>query len=306
MVILLLLSLMVKALTQCPLPPLRQKSFSFFTHICWKLLLAFLDSVSPLNAATDFALDLGFICMYVFILCDSPWPCSSPGAALIRSEVGRELSLRSRLLLWSLPKPFPVTSNRPEESYKLQTHSRGTCLGQEKGNDPSLLNDLWEKPWKGGWVVQQREMPWNLAVSRFLLAVILVSGFETAVQSQLLTVWVAVCWWWGIISPTKFPPDILSGIVSEENKEKKCHSYLLPRSFGCFSNYHCSKGSDLAFHKNTQMKHIKFIFGGPRRKMTLDAADGGAGPRELSFSSNSTVLVAVDKESKWRLVHPLN
>lgn len=28
-------------------------------------------------------------------------------------------------------------------------------MGQEKGNDPSPWNDLWEGRWKGGWVTQQ-------------------------------------------------------------------------------------------------------------------------------------------------------
>lgn len=50
---------------------------------------------------------------------------------------------------------------------------------------------------------------------------ILVSGFETAVWSQLLEVFVAVFWCRRIINPTKFPSNFFSGIVSKKKKERE-------------------------------------------------------------------------------------
>lgn len=133
-------------------------------------------------------------------------------------------------------------------------------------------------------------MLWNLAVRRFLLAVILVSGSETAVQNQLLTVWVAVCWCRGIISPTTVPSNLLPGIVSKKNKEKKnAISIFSLWSFDCFSNYCCRKGSDpVVFHKNIETKLVKIILCGPWWRMTLDVTDRSAGSGGLSFSMNST------------------
>lgn len=66
-------------------------------------------------------------------------------------------------------------------------------MGQGRGTDPSLWNDLWEGRWEGGWLTQQGRMQPNLALRGSYWQFILVSGFETAGQSQLLTVWVAVC-----------------------------------------------------------------------------------------------------------------
>lgn len=90
----------------------------------------------------------------------------------------------------------------------------------------------------------------NLSVSSFLLAVILVSGFQTAVQSQLLTVWAAVWWWKRFISPTEVLPSLLHGIVSKKKRKNAIGIFFL-RSFDSLSSYHSGKDSDLVFHEKT-------------------------------------------------------
>lgn len=60
------------------------------------------------------------------------------------------------------------------------------------------------------------------------------------------------------------------------------------------------------------MKHVKIILGGPAGGMTLGATDGNAGSEGLSFSLNSTLLMAVDMEgvstgqNEEDVVQPLN
>lgn len=196
--------------------------FLFFTCICW-LLSASLFLKPYLNTATAFAFDLHLVYKdFVFVVIPG---CRALPGHLLRHEAGRKptLPVSSTALL-----PHPVFLRSLVNCRCIQG---GPCLGQAKGNDPSLWNDLWEGGWTEGWITQQGKVSWNLAVSRFLLAVILVSGFETAMHNHLLTVWVGGCWCRGIISPTKFPPNPLSGIVSKKNKEKKWHRYLLPQKF---------------------------------------------------------------------------
>lgn len=90
----------------------------------------------------------------------------------------------------------------------------------------------------------------NLAVSSFLLAVILVSGFQTAVQRQLLTAWVAVFGWKRFISPTEVLPSLLHGNVSKKKRKNAIGIFFL-RSFDSLSSYHSGKDSDLVFHEKT-------------------------------------------------------
>lgn len=66
-------------------------------------------------------------------------------------------------------------------------------MGQEKGNDPSQWNDLWEGRWKEAGLHNREECGEILPSIGSYWQFILVSGFETAVQSHLLTVLVAVC-----------------------------------------------------------------------------------------------------------------
>lgn len=107
------------------------KSFSFFhSHLlatsCWPFLTPYL------NAAIDFAFDLGFTCMHMFTLCDSSWTLSSPWATLMRSEIRRELTVSDLISCFESSSFFPATSNMTEESYKLQT-LLGHLLGAGKG-----------------------------------------------------------------------------------------------------------------------------------------------------------------------------
>lgn len=138
-----LLSLTVTSLTHRSSVGLRENLFSFSLTSAGSFLLAFLDSISPLNTATDCAFDLDFPCINMFTLCESPWTLSSPRATLLKSEIGREGERAHSLDPVSSPvlippKSFPATFNLPEESYKLQMHSWGIGLGQEEENDPSL------------------------------------------------------------------------------------------------------------------------------------------------------------------------
>lgn len=164
------------------LPPTtpETKSFSFFTHIYWQLP----DDISLLHFLFEYCnwcyFNLDFTWIFVFTLWDSPGTLSSPWAIRIKSEVGRKLKSRISSPVLIPLKSFPATSNLTEESYKLQMHSWSICYGAGKGK--------WSLPmeWSLGGKVEGRlgyTTGKNLAVSTFLLGVILVSGFQTAVQS---------------------------------------------------------------------------------------------------------------------------
>lgn len=101
-----------------------------------------------------------------------------------------------------------------------------------------------------------------LAVSRFLLAVISVSGFQAAVQSQLLTVWVTACWCKKIISQSEVPPSLLHGIVSKKNKQKKCHWYLVSLKLWQTLQLSFWKALWSSISQENLKKHVKIIFCG--------------------------------------------
>lgn len=107
--------------------------FPFLLTSAGNFLLAFLDSISVLNTATNFAFDLDFTYIHVLALCDNPWTLSSPPATLIRSETGRELTV---LDLVSCSDPSEVFSCHIQSAWEvLQTADafRGHLLGAGKG-----------------------------------------------------------------------------------------------------------------------------------------------------------------------------
>ena len=162
--------------------------------------------------------------MYAFTLWDSPRTLSSPWATLIR-ELRSERAQVSDLISCSDPTEiFPWHIQSDWGVLQTADAFMWHLLGAGEGKRSLPVE------WSLGGKVERRlgyTKGKYLAVSRFLLAVILVSGFQTAVQSQLLTVWVATCWCKKIISQSKVPPSLLHGIVSRKNKEKKCHWYLV-------------------------------------------------------------------------------
>lgn len=115
------------------LPPPRQNILPFLLTSAGNFLLVFLDSISVLNITTNFAFDLDFTYIHVFVLCDNPWTLSSPLATLIRNETGRELTV---LDLISCSDPSEVFSCHIQSAWEvLQTTDafRGHLLGAGKG-----------------------------------------------------------------------------------------------------------------------------------------------------------------------------
>lgn len=207
-----------------PMATPKTKPFSFFTYIGWKLPAGFSWLCFPLECCDWCCFWSGFyLYIYVCSLCPVPGPWALLGLSDQEGAWETAHSLRSRLLLWSWQRHFLPHPICLKSLINYRCFQGALAWGRKRKWSLPIEWSL-EGWWKEGWVIQQRKMPWNLAVRRFLLAVILVSGSETAVQNQLLTVWVAVCWCQGIISPTTVPSNLLPGIVSKKTKEKKiCH-----------------------------------------------------------------------------------
>lgn len=140
-----------------PIATSETKILPFLTHICWQLSagLSWLCTwTQQLILRLIWVLSVS-LCFFSVIV---PGPCARLELPWSGVRLGENSQSQISSSAFILPQSFPATSNMTEESYKLQMHLWGTCLGQEKGSNSWLQNDLWEGRWKGGWVTQQGKM----------------------------------------------------------------------------------------------------------------------------------------------------
>lgn len=174
---------------------------------CWPFSMLF----SPLNTATGFAFDLEFTCKYVFTLCANPQTC----ALLSPPWSGEMLGENSQPQI-SSPAPIPTVfschiQSAPKRLINYRCiHGALAWVRKRKMIPPHRVLSGREGEREAG-LHNREKCHENLAVSRFLLAVILVSGFETSVQSQLWQLGLLFVDAGGIISPTKFPQTLSLG-----------------------------------------------------------------------------------------------
>lgn len=117
-----------------PIATPKTKPLSFFTHICWKLPAGFSWLCFPVECCDWCCFWSGFY-LYIYIcllFVSSPWTLSSPGPLWSGGSLGNSSQSQIVSPALILATSFPATSNLPEEPYKLQMLSEGTCWGRKR------------------------------------------------------------------------------------------------------------------------------------------------------------------------------